>query len=175
MSITLERPAESAGELYFKTPASPEEGFQAIGRLRKEARDEIERLIEWLDSTIDCDQDAAVDDGTCDDDADSEPSLGSFDRMSDQIKAWHHRGWGDVDIELDRADSEPSLGSIEDQNQKHWTGGTTDDREGDPGCDDFEPNVDDESSEDAEPAFGWSDEEGAHGRYPSLMGWRVDQ
>jgi hypothetical protein len=27
--------------IYYKTPVTPEEAFQAIGRLRKEARDEI--------------------------------------------------------------------------------------------------------------------------------------
>jgi hypothetical protein len=29
--------------IYYKTPVTPEEAFQAIGRLRKEARDEIDR------------------------------------------------------------------------------------------------------------------------------------
>ena len=73
-----------------------------MARARRAARDEIERLIDWLDSTIDVDQDAAVDDRPCDVDTDAEPSLGSFDRMSDQVKAWSHRGWGDIDCELGR-------------------------------------------------------------------------
>jgi hypothetical protein len=47
----LERPAESAGALYYPTPVTPEEAFQAIGRLRKEASDEIDRLIRFLDKT----------------------------------------------------------------------------------------------------------------------------
>jgi hypothetical protein len=102
----IERPAESAGALYRRTDISPEQFFQTLGRVRRAARDEIERLIDWLDSTIDVDQDAAVDDAPCDGDPDAEPSLGSLDRMSDQIKAWAHRGWGDVDMELDRADDE---------------------------------------------------------------------
>jgi hypothetical protein len=106
MTTTLERPAESAGALYRRTDISPEDFFQALGRVRRTVRDEIERLIDWLDATIDVDQDAAVDDGPCDGDPDAEPSLGSFDRMSDQIKAWSHRGWGDVDMELDRCDDE---------------------------------------------------------------------
>jgi hypothetical protein len=33
-------PADAAGALYIPTDVSPEEVFQAIGRLRKEARDE---------------------------------------------------------------------------------------------------------------------------------------
>lgn len=106
MKTTLEQPAESAGELYRRTDISPEQFFQALGRARRAARDEIERLIDWLDSTIDVDEDFAVDDEACDEDTDAEPSLGSFDRMSDQIKAWATRGWGEVDVELDEADRE---------------------------------------------------------------------
>ena len=37
--------------IYYKTPVTPEEAFQAIGRLRREARDEIDRLIRFLDDT----------------------------------------------------------------------------------------------------------------------------
>jgi hypothetical protein len=40
----------SAGALYVKTPITPEEIFRAIARLRKEARDEIDRLIRFLDN-----------------------------------------------------------------------------------------------------------------------------
>jgi hypothetical protein len=118
------------------------------------------------------DEDAAVDDAGCDGDADVEPSLGSFDCMSNQIKAWQTRTINaDVDCELDRCDDEPSLGSLPVYgSQEGWGAGNRDDREGDPGCDDREPNVDDEPTEDDEPRFGWSDEEAARGRYPSLMG-----
>ena len=49
--IPIEPPADSAGALYVKTPVTPEEIFQAIGRLPKEARDEIDRLIRFLDET----------------------------------------------------------------------------------------------------------------------------
>ena len=98
--------------------------FQALGRARRAAREEIQRLIAWLDSTIDVDEDSAAADEPCDD-LELEPSLGSFDRMSDQIKAWQG-GACDVDAELDKcddeesdepedgADSEPSLGSTTD-------------------------------------------------------------
>jgi hypothetical protein len=37
--------------LDIKDDASPQEIFRAIGRLRKDARDEIERLIQFLDET----------------------------------------------------------------------------------------------------------------------------
>jgi hypothetical protein len=85
---------------------SPETFFQALGRVRRAARDEIERLIAWLDSTIDVDEDSAVDDDPCDD-QELEPSLGSFDRMSDQIRAWQGGNY-DVDAELDKCDDEDS-------------------------------------------------------------------
>src|ERR1700738_5369010 len=39
--------------IYYKTPVTPEEAFQAIGRLRRAARDEIDRLIQFLDKTDD--------------------------------------------------------------------------------------------------------------------------
>ncbi len=104
--------ASDPGALYRRTDISPEDFFQSLGRVRRAARDEIERLIEWLDSTIDVDEDAAVDDVGCDGDTDAEPSLGSFDRMSNQIKAWSTTtGYGssyDVDCELDRCDDEES-------------------------------------------------------------------
>ena len=41
------------GELYYPTDVTPEQLFQEIGKLRKEARDEIDRLIGFLDKTDD--------------------------------------------------------------------------------------------------------------------------
>ena len=102
----ISQPAHSAGALYRRTDISPEQFFQALGKARKAARHKIERLINWLDSTIDVDEDFAVDDGGCDEDTDAEPSLGSFDRLSNHLHAWEHRGWGDVDLEQDDADRE---------------------------------------------------------------------
>jgi hypothetical protein len=68
--------------LYYPTPVTPEEAFQAIGRLRKEARDEIDRLIRFLDRTDDYVsrelQDEA--DANLREEADDEPSLGSIER-----------------------------------------------------------------------------------------------
>ena len=71
------------------------------------------------------------------DGADGEPSLGSFDRMSDQIKAWSTRSIYaeiEVDAEHDTADAEPSLGATaagEEISQERWAQGARDDREGD--------------------------------------------
>lgn len=47
----IERPADSAGELYRRTDISPEQFFQPLGRARRAARDEIERLIALLDDS----------------------------------------------------------------------------------------------------------------------------
>ena len=106
-------PQSPQDSIYRRTDISPEDFFQALGRFRRAVRDEIERLIVWLDSTIDTDQDAAADDEGCDGDTDAEPSLRSFDRMSDQIKAWQTTtGYGstyNVDCELDRCDDEEAV------------------------------------------------------------------
>ena len=62
-----EKPQES---LYLPTDITPEELFQAIGRLRKDACDEIDRLIQFLDKTDDYvsrELEDAVDDGPIDD------------------------------------------------------------------------------------------------------------
>jgi hypothetical protein len=187
MTTTLERPADSAGDLYRRTDISPEQFFQTLGRVRRSVRDEIERLIEWLDTTIDCDQDAAVDDQGCDEDSDREPSLGSFDNMSNQIKAWQARFVAaDVDCELDHCDDEPSLGSCGGPGpmpcgmggQDYWARGNTDEREGDGCADDREGDElehgGDGAYENDEPSFGWNDEEAARRRYPSLMGQRAE-
>src|SRR6185312_142100 len=96
---------------------------------------------------------------------DEEPSLGSFDRMTDQAKSYSHRGsvFGD-DCEHDNADAEPSLSASEDHptvslgfadsrdrsgDQSFWGhGGQRDDREEDAGDnrehDDAESGIADE-------------------------------
>ena len=156
---------------------SPETFFQALGHVRRAARDEIERLIAWLDSTIDVDEDSAVDDGPCDGDPDSEPSLGSFDRMSDQIKAWQraYGNFSEIDCELDECDDEPSFGAVEAAGvrggQEHWAQGAGADQEGDAHEDDEEGydreedpadgplqvNEDGDGNPDDEPLLGWTE------------------
>ena len=57
--------------LYLPTDVTPEQVFQAIGRLRKEARDEIDRLIGFLDKTDDYmsrELEDSIDDNPHDDD-----------------------------------------------------------------------------------------------------------
>lgn len=131
MQTTIERPADSAGELYVKTDISPEQIFQAIGRLRKEARDEVNRLLEFLDRTdvsreleedgdaepsLGC-QEAFPGQGRGGGGDDREPDLGSFDRMTDQRLSNRQNHLGEerleVDAEQDLADREPSLAATE--------------------------------------------------------------
>ncbi|WP_038388782.1 hypothetical protein [Bradyrhizobium elkanii] len=151
MKAPVGSPAESAGELYFKTDVSPEQIFQAIGRLRREARDEIDRLIRFLDDTDDHMEREPDDDepslgfqetfpgrgaphgGSGDD---REPDLGSFDRMMNQEHCNRQR-FGEeipeVDAEQDDADNEPSLGGIDHgHNQERWSTGGRRDLELDP-------------------------------------------
>lgn len=111
MTTTLGTPAESARELYVKTPVTAEEVFKAIGRLSKAARDEIDRLLRFLDEKDNHTEREPDDEG---DDADAEPSLGSFDLMTDQAKAWQQRSlWAfpAPDGEQDDADNEQSEAS----------------------------------------------------------------
>ncbi|OSJ16832.1 hypothetical protein BST63_10600 [Bradyrhizobium canariense] len=111
MKTPLGSPADSAGPLYFKTNVSPEQIFQAIGRLRREARDEIDRLIRFLDDTDDHmerepedeNDDAELeDDDPAENDLDDEPSLGSLDHHHSQER-W--ASGGRRDLEQDHAES----------------------------------------------------------------------
>jgi hypothetical protein len=140
MNTHVPPPAEPQdASLYYPTPVTPEEAFQAIGRLRREARDEIHRLIQFLDKTDDYvsrELEDAVDDNACDDneldgpengeDEDSdpaEPSLGSLSSSGGDQTHWGKFGSGDLEDEHDGAepddneggdgakeDDEPSLG-----------------------------------------------------------------
>jgi len=116
---------------------SPVEAFRTIWRLRKEARDEIDRLIQFLDDT-DNHMEREPDGDEDEDGGDTEPSLGSFDRMVDQSNAWtqiHGEFCSGTDAELDNADAEPSLGSSGDRhlNQERWAAGGRRDLEQDDG------------------------------------------
>jgi hypothetical protein len=109
---TAEANESPADALYLPTDVTPEEIFQAIGRLRKEARDAIDELIRFLDKTDDYVSRELEDDAGSnpEEDSDAEPSLGSFDGLVNQAKSW---AVGGDDAELDGCDDEPSLGSHE--------------------------------------------------------------
>jgi hypothetical protein len=84
-------------------------------RLRKQARDEIDRLIRFLDESDNHMEREPDDEG---DDSDIDPSLGSFDRMSNQSNAWRQSAGElcfSIDAEQDGAENEASLGSLDGQ------------------------------------------------------------
>lgn len=88
-------PTPAAGaDLYLPTGVLPEEAFRAIGHLRQEARDEIDRLLAFLDAT--------------EGDADLEPSLG-FPEVDPGRLAPSDRGAAD-DREEDADNEEDAAG-----------------------------------------------------------------
>jgi hypothetical protein len=117
-------------ELYVRTDISPEQIFQAIGRLRKEARDEIDRLIRFLDETDnhmelepedEADDSELEDDDPAEDDGLAEPSLGSVAMASGDQTRW--ASGCRRDLELDHAESGigDCEGLLEQVGQQDWT------------------------------------------------------
>jgi hypothetical protein len=100
--------------------------LQALRRFRREAREEIGRLIAFLDDSDPYVMSELEDDDDLEEVGDSEPSLGSFDRVTDQEKSWRAMGAADLDAEMDTSDDEPSLGSLDHDhhpNQEQWAAG----------------------------------------------------
>jgi hypothetical protein len=102
------------GGLYVPTDVAPEVLFQAIGRLRKEARDEIDRLLSFLDATDDPD----LEDDEVEEDPDHEPSLGAQEPGMYNVdqSRWEKSPRDDLEDEHDgrepHGDDEPSLCGI---------------------------------------------------------------
>ncbi|MHC2332812.1 hypothetical protein [Bradyrhizobium sp. USDA 4454] len=137
------------GPVYHPTDIPPERIFKTIWRLRREAMDEIARLIRFLDDTDNHMEREPDDDepwlgfqeafpglGMGGGGDDREVDLGTFDRMVDQTHAsrqYFTEAPAAPDAEHDTADIEPSLGSL-DQNdsQERWAAGGKRDLEGDP-------------------------------------------
>jgi hypothetical protein len=142
---TSEKPVEVSPEelsaRLAKEAAKRKRALKRLRKLREKARNEIDRLLDFLDaSDIDPDLEptlgfmngpAEMDE--CEVPEDDEPSLGSFDRMIDQEKSYRDvnrnpdvYGWSSgVDNEQDDCDHEPSLGSVGDVhfNQERWAAG----------------------------------------------------
>jgi hypothetical protein len=113
-----------------------ETALHNLGRLRKEASAEINRLIAFLDSSDEYVTTELEDDDDREDGGDTEPSLGSFDRMVNQEKSWKRSLFIPVDqgadMECDAADDEPSLGSLDhNHTQEEWATGDRRDHEKD--------------------------------------------
>jgi len=106
-----EKPQDS---LYFPTDVTPEQLFLAIGKLRMEARREVDRLLRFLDLTDDYVS------RELEDNNDEEPSLGF-------PEAGHYGGTNTDDREAesehdeDGGDNECSLGSLDQaEDQTKW-------------------------------------------------------
>jgi hypothetical protein len=109
------------------------ESIQTLARMRREARDEISRLIQFLDASDQYVMTELEDEAGLEDGGESEPSLGSFDRMLDQEKSYRV-GACNVDAELDTSDDEPDLGSRDHNwSQEAWAAGDRRDLEQDGG------------------------------------------
>src|SRR5579871_1183979 len=115
------------------------ESIQTLRRLRKEARDEISRLIQFLDQSDPYVLTELEDDDSClfEEGGDLEPSLGSFDRMINQERSYRPvsgESIPSVDAELDASDEEPTLGSRDHHwSQEAWATGDRRDLEQDDG------------------------------------------
>jgi hypothetical protein len=154
--MTLQHPmlppwAGADAPLYVRTDIAPETVFQAIGRLRKEARDEIERLLDFLDSTEN--HMAREDD---EDGGDLEPSLCGV-MVDARVAGGDGRPFEDRE---DDDDGEPSLGSTGhgEPGPISYTFGAV--RAGSELVIDCEGDEHDgcEPSEDAEPSLGSSND-----------------
>lgn len=131
MQATIEGPGNPSG-LVCPTPSRPRTGtpnrYRQPPETQEGASAEIVRLIAFLDASDPYVLTELEDDDDREEVGDGEPSLGSFDRVTNQEKSWRGNGVADVDAELDAADEEPALGSIdchspEQRSQEHWAAG----------------------------------------------------
>jgi hypothetical protein len=160
MNIVTKPPGEAQdAPLYVPTDMTPEELFEALGRLRNEAENEIERLIDLLDLTDPYfdEREGRTDDEDCDDDSDDEPVLGSCEEHPNPLNM-SFSGYSSRGSQID------------------WAGGNGDDREGDGCADDREGDElmhgGESVHEDDEASLGWTDAESAGGRAPAgTMGY----
>jgi hypothetical protein len=112
MKPTAEHPAESADPILSGLAIQQREReatLHTLARLRKEASAEIERLIAFLDTSDPYVMNELELDNHDEDGGDTEPSLGSFDRMIDQSKSWRSvqgEFIAGLDAEQDDADRE---------------------------------------------------------------------
>ena len=137
-----------------------EKALRRVSKLRKQAADQIEKLIAFLDASDDYTMTEREPNG---DEADaSYPRSGSHvcSPMEDDEEA------GD--------ENEPSLGSTathETRCQERWSAGNLDDREADPADDPLGEQVNEDGGDDCdnEPMLGWT-ADGQHGSHNTEQG-----
>src|ERR1700694_462643 len=132
MNAHTKPPAEPRGAPLSPPPdVTPEKLFQAIGRLRKEARDEIDRLIRFLDDTDnhmerepdDEGDDAEMeDDDPAEDDGLSEPSLGSLGDHHPNQERWAYGNSRDIEIDDGETGIADQAGLDEQVPFRDWQG-----------------------------------------------------
>ena len=96
------------GQALARQQLSRIRSINALARLRREAREEISRLIEFLDASDEYVMTELEDEAELEEGGDSEPSLGSFDRMLNQEKSYAQSSGEfipSVDAEYDAAES----------------------------------------------------------------------
>jgi hypothetical protein len=107
--------------------AARETALRNLAKLRKEASAEINRLIAFLDASDPYVMTELEDEDDREDIGDSEPSLGSFDRMMSQEKSYRQilgEFMPGLDAELDTSDHEPALGGLDhNHSQERWATG----------------------------------------------------
>lgn len=132
MQTTMERPADSLDALNANLcaqDANRRKALITLAGLRRQARDEIDRLIRFLDES---DLDPDLEDDGSEEDGDVTE---------------------DDDVDEDNGDCEPSLGSLSSNalpgTQEVWAGGNRDDREDE--HDGAEPDDEGDGWQDDEP------------------------
>lgn len=107
--------------------AARQEALRTVALLRRQARDEIEKLIAFLDASdgyTTTELEEAVDDTGCDEDTDREGSLGSSNAV-DQTR-WLNAGSHDLDAEDEHDGAEPDDEGDGDPDHEPSLGWTTD-------------------------------------------------
>jgi hypothetical protein len=102
---TQRRPLIRIRGYFYPTGHTPEEVFQAIGKLRREAQAEVDRLIAFLDAT---DGDADLEpDNDAEPEGDEEPSLGWTTVPNQAARSFHGPLSAEPDLEDEHDGGEP--------------------------------------------------------------------
>ncbi|MDB5629377.1 MAG: hypothetical protein JWQ51_1717, partial [Tardiphaga sp.] len=105
-------------QILLEHEAARQASLVLVRRLRREARVEIDRLITFLDASDYYVQTELEDDFDDNGEDELEPSLGSFDRMTDQSRSWRAvqgEQIAEIDAEKDDCDAECSDTGIADR------------------------------------------------------------
>ena len=109
-SVHSTPPTNTSANNLARQQRERERALRRVAKLRRKASDEIDRLLAFLDASDPyVSTELEQEDGDDEPEGHEEPSLGSFDRMTDQSKAWRQQSlWAfpAVDAEVDDCDRE---------------------------------------------------------------------